>query len=72
MFLSIENDSKLTSKFIKSVTYHLHPSFFPSVVKLTEPPFLLSRQGWGAFVVTCEVEFVDLGVLKLAHLLSFS
>jgi hypothetical protein len=43
MFFTLENDKRLTARFIKSITYHLHSSYQNNMIKLTEPPFLLSR-----------------------------
>ena len=42
---------------IKSVTYHLHPTYDISVVKVRKAPFILSRCAWGYFVVKIEIEF---------------
>uniref|UniRef100_A0A7S3HWI0 YEATS domain-containing protein n=1 Tax=Favella ehrenbergii TaxID=182087 RepID=A0A7S3HWI0_9SPIT len=74
MFMSLSNDVEETAKFIKSVTYHLHPTFKPSVIKVSEAPFLLSRLGWGYFDVEMEVEFqpsTGLGKKNLVHELCF-
>ena len=74
MFVCLNNDKDATSKFIKQVTYHLHPTFKPAVITVTDPPFLLSRVGWGYFEITMVVEFqpwTGLGTKKLTHELSF-
>ena len=58
---------------IKCVTYHLHPTFTPSVIKVKQAPFLLSRIGWGYFDVEIEIEFHEktgLPLKKLTHELS--
>lgn len=57
MFMSLSNEVEQTSKFIKSVTYHLHPTFRQNKIKVSEAPFLLSRLGWGYFDVEMDVEF---------------
>ena len=58
MFITLNNEKvDETSKFIKTVTYHLHPTFKPSVIKVDKAPFLLSRIGWGYFEVEFDVEF---------------
>ena len=36
MYVALTLDKEKTDKFIKSVTYHLHPTFKPAVIKLTE------------------------------------
>ena len=57
MFLCLNGSTEETSKYIKSVTYHLHPTFKPPKIVVTEAPFLLSRVGWGYFEVTMDIEF---------------
>ena len=56
MFMSL-NTPEETARYIKSVTYHLHPSFAKNKIKVTEAPFLLSRVGWGYFEITMDIEF---------------
>jgi predicted house-cleaning noncanonical NTP pyrophosphatase (MazG superfamily) len=57
MFISLDNDNRLTRKFIKSVTYKLHPTYKISSIKVSEPPFLLSRTAYGWFNIECHIEF---------------
>ena len=57
MYLSLANDVNETSKFIKSVTYLLHPTYKVNKIKITQPPFLLSRVAWGYFEVGMQIEF---------------
>ena len=74
MYVSFTADKELTDKFVESVTYHLHPTFKPSVVKVTNKPFILSRLGWGYFEVHLEVQFkawTKIPNMKLDHMLSF-
>ena len=74
MFVSLNGNPEETSKYIKSVTYHLHPTFRPNKIKVTEAPFLLSRLGWGWFEVEMDIEFqpsTGLGTKRLAHMLDF-
>ena len=75
MFITLNNESvDETSKFIKSVTYHLHPTFTPNKIKVEQAPFLLSRVGWGYFEITMDVEFTKvtgLGTRTLTHELCF-
>ena len=71
MFLSLNNDNALTSRYIKAVTYELHASFKQQPERVTEPPFLLSRNGWGTFMVQCTVELVDDTCFKISHYLVF-
>ena len=75
MFITLNNEKvDETSKYIKSVTYHLHPTFKPKDIQVKEAPFLLSRLGWGYFDVEFDVEFqkwTELGTRKLVHELCF-
>ena len=48
-----------TSKYIKSVTYHLDPGFTRSRIRVTEAPFNLTRNGWGVFEAEVDIEFHD-------------
>ncbi|KAG0168179.1 YEATS domain-containing protein 2 [Apophysomyces sp. BC1034] len=46
--------------FITGVRFHLHPSYKPhDVVDVAEPPFRLTRLGWGEFPVRIQLHFVD-------------
>ena len=74
MFVTLTKDKNNSEKFIKSVTYHLHPTFKPSVITINNFPFILSRIGWGYFTVELEVNFqswTGLGPMKLSHELCF-
>ena len=76
MFIALANDPKKENagRFIQSVTYHLHPTFKPSVIKVSEPPFLISRIGWGYFEIHMEIvfkEWTGLPKMELDHMLSF-
>ena len=58
MFVSLASgDHQATSDYITRVRYYLHATFCPSVVVVKDPPFLLSRIGWGYFKVIAEVHF---------------
>ena len=53
-----------TSKFIKSVTYHLDEGFDPCLIRLNEAPFQLARNGWGTFELEVDIHFHDWTKLK--------
>ena len=57
MFVSLNGNPEETQRYIKSVTYHLHPTFKPNKIKVSEAPFLLSRVGWGYFEIEMDIEF---------------
>ena len=74
MFVSLNGNADETAKYIKSVTYHLHPTFRPNKIKVEEAPFLLSRLGWGYFEIEMDIEFKEntgLGTKRLTHMLDF-
>ena len=55
---------------INSVTFGLHSTFQPNVVKLEKAPFEIVRQGWGSFDVRVEVETSDGKTHKFVHTLT--
>lgn len=74
MYVALCNDKDSTGKFIDSVVYHLHPTFHPSLIKMTQFPFLLSRVGWGYFTIKIDIAFKKwIGVkdISLEHELLF-
>jgi NAD-dependent SIR2 family protein deacetylase len=51
---------------IKEVRFTLHPTFSPNVISVTQPPFVLSRLGWGTFNVGIDVVVID-GETRMTH-----
>ena len=48
------------SDFVKAVRFFLHPSYHPNdIVRVSQPPFHLTRLGWGEFPVRVQLEFHD-------------
>uniref|UniRef100_A0A1A7YJJ0 YEATS domain-containing protein 2 n=1 Tax=Iconisemion striatum TaxID=60296 RepID=A0A1A7YJJ0_9TELE len=46
--------------FVKKVWFFLHPSYKPNdLVEISEPPFHLTRRGWGEFPVRIQIHFKD-------------
>uniref|UniRef100_A0A672RRA4 YEATS domain-containing protein 2 n=1 Tax=Sinocyclocheilus grahami TaxID=75366 RepID=A0A672RRA4_SINGR len=46
--------------FVKKVWFFLHPSYKPNdLVEISEPPFHLTRRGWGEFPVRVQIHFKD-------------
>ncbi|XP_073530583.1 YEATS domain-containing protein 2 isoform X2 [Phyllobates terribilis] len=46
--------------FVKKVWFFLHPSYKPNdLVEVKEPPFHLTRRGWGEFPVRVQIHFKD-------------
>ena len=74
MYVAFTLNRELTGKFIKSVTFHLHPTFKPSVITVSEQPFILSRVGWGYFTIYMDVvfqEWTGLAKTRVEHELCF-
>jgi hypothetical protein len=73
LFVRMDNDDN-TSKYIDQVVVRLHPTFHPSTITLTEPPFEVSRLGWGVFLIRLTIKFKQefrKPPLDLTHYLSF-
>jgi transcription initiation factor IIF auxiliary subunit len=47
MYLSLENDKKLTEQYIEKVVYHLHPCYVEKRIEIRSHPYLLSRTVYG-------------------------
>ncbi|PKC07798.1 hypothetical protein RhiirA5_399648, partial [Rhizophagus irregularis] len=46
--------------FIRKVRFYLHPSYKPhDIVDVIDPPFQLTRYGWGEFPIRIQIFFVD-------------
>uniref|UniRef100_A0A3P9PR78 YEATS domain-containing protein 2 n=1 Tax=Poecilia reticulata TaxID=8081 RepID=A0A3P9PR78_POERE len=45
--------------FVKKVWFFLHPSYKPNDLVEVEPPFHLTRRGWGEFPVRIQIHFKD-------------
>mmetsp|Transcript_6302 Transcript_6302/g.9553 ORF Transcript_6302/g.9553 Transcript_6302/m.9553 type:complete len:553 (-) Transcript_6302:18-1676(-) len=58
-------------KLIRSVVFDLHPTFTPSSIQVTKPPFQISRRGWGTFDVNISVYDIHGKVHHFVHRLSF-
>ncbi|KAL3276558.1 hypothetical protein HHI36_011932 [Cryptolaemus montrouzieri] len=58
MYVRGPKDSPDVSHFIDKVVFFLHPSYKPhDVVEVCEPPFHLSRRGWGEFPIRVQIHF---------------
>jgi len=51
------NDEDDISQYIKQIIINLHPTFTPSQIVLNEPPFSLTRIGWGVFTIYLTIQF---------------
>lgn len=59
----------------KSVHFRLHPTFSPSQITKSKPPFVLKRRGWGTFEVGVTINWkahTGRKATKLTHKLDFS
>merc|ERR1719198_1708704 len=70
MELRTENDAD--AALIEKVVYKLHETFAENSIEVVEPPFRLTRTGWGLFKIRAEVHLRDGRVLPLEHDLRFS
>lgn len=70
--VELRTEDSSDAAFIKKVVYNLHESFETPIVEVTEPPFHLTRVGWGFFKVRADVHLHDGRVLKLKHELCFT
>eukprot|EP01084_Bolivina_argentea_P110653 197525_1 len=57
MFISTSSRKLIEPRSIKQVVYHLHPTFHPSISVVKNPPFKLTKQGWGQFVIFVNIKF---------------
>ncbi|KAJ3051578.1 hypothetical protein HK097_007382, partial [Rhizophlyctis rosea] len=60
--------------YVESVEFHLHEDFGDELV--TEPPYCVTREGWGGFVMTIDIKFNDRSILmeprRITHDLNFN
>jgi len=74
MFVRAEKDSKL-EKVVEHVDFDLHPTFDPPTIRVSKPPYSISRLGWGTFEVRIRITWkCELGLSPsiFTHLLRFS
>jgi hypothetical protein len=70
MELRVQNPKD--AELIEKVVYTLHKTFREPVVEVLEPPFRLTKTGWGIFNVCAEVHLKDGRTLPtLEHMLCF-
>jgi len=50
IYVKAANGVNLES-YIENVEFHLHPTFSPPSITVTEPPYSISRLGWGTFTI---------------------
>lgn len=63
------------SQDIQRVVYYLHKTFSPSIIILDNPPWTVTRIGWGTFEIRAEVTFKPETKLKkqlIRHNLNFT
>ncbi|XP_050306072.1 YEATS domain-containing protein 2 [Anthonomus grandis grandis] len=58
LFKGIKNGPEVTNLVISKVVFYLHPSYKPNdVVDISQPPYHLSRRGWGEFPLRLKIFF---------------
>jgi len=68
------NDEEDASKYIKKVTFDIHPTFNPSHYEFVKEPYEMQRFGWGTFPIPIKVfwqDWLGLEVTEIEHALSF-
>ncbi|CAD8148902.1 unnamed protein product [Paramecium octaurelia] len=45
------------NSLIKNVTFQLDETFFPDVITVRQPPYLLTRWGWDVFTIPIKIKF---------------
>ncbi|ELT93365.1 hypothetical protein CAPTEDRAFT_212910 [Capitella teleta] len=60
MYVRGPRDEPAIDHFVSKVWFFLHPSYRPhDLVEITQPPFHLTRRGWGEFPVRVQLHFKD-------------
>jgi len=73
-FFLLSHEGEDLTKYIKHVVVHLHPTFNPSKVVMSEEPFMFTRTGWGVFAMRVEVHYhahFEKRPDEFTHILSF-
>jgi NAD-dependent SIR2 family protein deacetylase len=52
---------------IQSVIFDLHPTFNPPSIQIINPPFLISRKGWGEFKIAITINDINGSTHHLSH-----
>jgi transcription initiation factor IIF auxiliary subunit len=74
LFVRMDEDID-EADYIESVTVYLHPTFTPNTIVLREPPYEVSRLGWGVFNIKLKIRFLskfNKQPLEVSHFLSFT
>ena len=74
MELSIFDGVEKVGRYIKEVTYTLHPTYAVPVITVKKAPFTLQKIAWGYFDVQVKIKFQDKFNMKdviLVHNLCF-
>lgn len=75
MYITINGKTQNTAKYIKQVTYELHPTYRDNIIKVTEAPFAIRRLAYGYFDLKMTVEFkafTGLKPMNITHSLVFN
>ena len=62
----------IASNFIRRAEFTLHESFRPPVARFNQPPFEVTHEGWGIFVLPVLVETAGKRPLRVTHVLAFN
>lgn len=74
-FVRAEDESVNLAHLIDHVVVFLHPTFHPSRIELTTPPYSFTRIGWGVFELHVRLVFrpsLQKDPAEVVHMLSFT
>lgn len=74
-FVRPEDDTVSLAPLIDRVIVFLHPTFSPSRIELTTPPYSFTRLGWGVFEIRVRIVFrpaLRKPPAEVSHMLSFT
>lgn len=66
VFVRATGEEFADNSFVRSVTFNLHDSFENPIVKVKQPPFEVTRTGWGGFMMVIGIQLA--GVTKVYSL----
>lgn len=58
VYVNSPNDQKKFERLVESITFNLHDSFAQPKRKVVSPPFKVSEQGWGSFLLIVEITLI--------------
>lgn len=67
-----KDGNEIPATLFDKIVYHLHPTFTNPNRTFTEPPFIITEQGWGGFPLNISLFLIEKGgERKITHDLNF-